>query len=246
MTTPRNAILRGLSWSDRQLLRPHLSGVSFAPGEPIRTPRLTENCLFIESGIVSLLCEPDGMCPVEVGLVGDEGMLGLPALMGSATMIHSVAAVTVCEALAIRSSDLRDACKQSSELYGALLRYADMRLAQVMRRSACHLQHRLEQRLADWILTATARLNSPRIAITHKKLSDLLGATRPGVTLAIQELEGRQAVRARRNLISVRSRAALSAIACKCYSADVPSTAHEARAGGSLPVGIAALHSHSS
>jgi hypothetical protein len=86
-----------------------------------------------------------------------------------------------------------------------------------MKRSACHLQHCLEQRVADWILATTDRLGSSRISITHKQLSELLGATRPGVTLAIQELEGRQAIRARRNLISVRSRAALSEISCGCH-----------------------------
>jgi CRP-like cAMP-binding protein len=239
--TMRNAILGGLAAHDRDLLRPHLRPVAFAAGAEIRSPRLTENCLFIESGLVSLLCEPDGMCPVEVGLVGTEGLLGLPAILGAATMTYSVATVTDCSALAIRSADLRLACQQSPRLHETLLRYADTRLAQVMKRSACHLQHRLEQRLADWILAATDRLNSPRISITHKQLAELLGATRPGVTLAIQELEGRRAIRARRNLIGVRSRAALSMIACRCHSADVAAPHRAMTNGMVVPVEIAEL-----
>jgi CRP-like cAMP-binding protein len=213
----RNAILTALPAAERQKIQPSLRRVMFAPGETVSATGVVKDCLFIDSGVVSLLCEPDGMSPVEVGMVGSEGMLGLAVVLGTRSRIHAATALTECSAWRIGAADLARAVDRSSVLHGALLHYASVRLAESMKRSACHLQHCLEPRVADWILAATDRLGSMRIAITHQQLSTLLGATRPGVTLAIQELEGRHAIRARRNLISVRSRDALGAISCGCH-----------------------------
>jgi CRP-like cAMP-binding protein len=218
IATIHNALIAGLPASDRLLLSPLLHAAVFGSGQKLLSTEAAEECLFIDSGLVSLRCEPDGLSAVEVGLIGPEGMLGLAAVLGDGTRTHTASALTRCETWAIAAADLQWAFERSPAIRGALLRYANARLGHVMKRSACHLQHRLEQRLAGWILQATARLSTARIAITHKQLADLLGATRSGVTLAIQDLEGEQAIRAQRNLITVRSRPTLAGFSCGCFS----------------------------
>jgi CRP-like cAMP-binding protein len=215
-----NRILTGLPRPDLDLVLPLLRAVAFDAGQELESRDPPEDCLFIEAGMVSLRCELDPTGAVEVSLVGREGMLGLQALLGSMPRNHCATAITPGEALAIRLGELRKLWPRSVRLQARLLHYAGERLGQAGRRSACHLQHRLEERLADWILAVTDSLGAAKVAITHKQLSTLLGSTRPGVTLAIQNLEGQLAIRATRNLISVRSREALSDLSCGCCGVD--------------------------
>ena len=202
------------------MLSPLLHAAVFGSGQTLLSTEAAEECLFIDSGLVSLRCEPDGLSAVEVGLIGPEGMLGLAAVLGDGTRTHTANALTRCETWAIAAADLQWAFERSPAIRGALLRYANARLGHVMKRSACHLQHRLEQRAGRAVDPAGhgSPLSTARIAITHKQLADLLGATRSGVTLAIQDLEGEQAIRAQRNLITVRSRPTLAGFSCGCFS----------------------------
>jgi CRP-like cAMP-binding protein len=208
---------------EQHLLLAHLRTTHFGPDNALDGDALTDQCLFLESGAVSLLVAANGQPPVEVGLVGPEGMVGLRRTLCDEPAEPMFRPLTECTALAIDARALEDFAAAHPLVQRTLARYAGHRLAQAMQRGACHLKHGLEQRLADWILAATDLVGSTRLTTTHGQLSRLLGATRPSVTLAVQSLEGHRAIRATRNLICVRSRATLESLACGCHQGSAPS-----------------------
>jgi CRP-like cAMP-binding protein len=215
--TFRNQILGGLDCAEQDRLVPHLRPVTFDAEDVILSAGSIRYCHFIEAGIVSLTFRPDRASSVEVGIVSSNGMLGLTAVLASGEMVNTAVAVTRCHTLAIDAAVLGSLVQASDALRRALLRYTEIRLAHTMRVSACHLSHHLEQRLASWILAATGLTASAEVAVTHRQLAQLLGTTRPTMTLATQVLEGHQAIRAKRGLIVVRDRNRLAALSCSCY-----------------------------
>jgi hypothetical protein len=97
-----------------------------------------------------------------------------------------------------------------------LMRYAYARVAELMQISGCNACHSLEQRLARWMLTASARLGGFSIKVTHRRLSEFLGVRRAGVTLALHVLEGTGAIRSTRGRIDIRDQARLESVSCGC------------------------------
>jgi CRP-like cAMP-binding protein len=107
--------------------------------------------------------------------------------------------------------------EQCQEISLVLNGYASRRLVQTMRIAACHVQHPLERRLASWIATATELVGNTEVSVTHSQLAVFLGVARQSVTLALQDLEGRQAIRSKRSKVQVRNQSLLATISCGCY-----------------------------
>jgi CRP-like cAMP-binding protein len=230
-TQSRNLIIQSLSQDDEQALRPWIHPARFERGTMIMSAGPIAHCLFLEDGLASLLFAPDGASPVEVGMVGAEGMLGLSVVLDSDTMFHTALAVSDVGASAIDCRKLLDLIHSHPGVHQALLKYADQRLNYAMRLAACHLRHDLERRLAGGILNTADRLSLESIAITHRQLSIFLGVTRPSVTLALQALEGEGAIWSKRNAITIRTREKLKSLSCGCHA---PSVSYNQRRGNGV------------
>src|SRR3982751_3131940 len=194
----RNRLLFALNRDDFDLLQPDLEPVALAlrqwlieAGEPI------QQVYFPEHGIVSILADTsEGR--IEVGLIGPEGMAGLPGVLGGDRSPHGYMVQAAGEALRITTLELRTALQQSPSLQAGLLRYAHALMVQTAQTAYANAGFSIEARLARWILMTDDRLEGGDLPLTHDFLSIMLGVQRPGVTLAIQALEGSGLIRAKR------------------------------------------------
>src|SRR3954465_10579622 len=199
----RNRLLSGVSPENFGLLQPHLEPVALdlrqwliEAGEPI------QHVYFPEHGIVSIIADTsEGR--IEVGLIGPEGMAGLPVVLGIDRSPHGYMVQAAGEALRITAPDLRAAIRQSQSLQAGFLRYAHALMVQTAQTAYANAGFSIEARLARWILMTDDRLDRDELPLTHDFLSMMLGVRRPGVTLAVQSFEGNRMIRAARGRITV-------------------------------------------
>lgn len=186
---------------------------SFARGEKLLRPGSSSECQLLLSGLASVRF---GAPPIEVDLLGPGALINLGALLKTNENEHLAVALTECETLAFSSRALAQALSERQELNTLLMRYVQERVVQSMRAASCHLNHATDRRLASWLAVATQLLGADELRITHQVLAALLGVRRPTVTLALQALEGEQAIWSKRGRIIVRDRGGLLARSCGC------------------------------
>jgi CRP-like cAMP-binding protein len=216
---PGNWLLAALSSADRELLKPHLHPVTLplgkrliAPGEPI------EFVYFLEAGLGSdIAVVGEGERPVECGLVGREGLIGMPVVLGTDRGVHASEIQVAGGGLRIASSDLGRAMDRSASLRATLFGYVHYFMSHTAQTAACNARHSLSQRLARWLLMSHDRLVGDVVPLTHDYLSIMLGVRRAGVTQAIHVLEGDKLIKAVRGQITVLNRAGLEKACCACY-----------------------------
>src|SRR5215210_220933 len=215
----RNRLLSALNPDDLDLLQPYLEPIALdlrqwliEAGEPI------QHVTFPEHGIISILADTsEGR--IEVGLIGPEGMAGLPVVLGIDRSPHGYLVQAAGEALRIPAQDLRTALRHSPSLHAGLLRYAHTLMVQTAETAYANAGFTIEARLARWILMTDDRLNRDELPLTHDFLSMMLGVRRPGVTIAVQTLEGNRLIRAKRGSITVLDRTGLEGVADSAYGA---------------------------
>lgn len=182
-----------------------------AAGEPMRY------AYFPTSGFASLVVALNGGAQVDVGVVGNEGMIGLPLILGVPTALQT--ATVRCGGLSWRmpAKELRGELVHSAALRRRLNLYAYVCMAQLTQSAACTRYHTLEARLARWLLLARDRLASDSFCLTHELLAYMLGVRRAGVTGAASSLRRQNLISYARGTIVVLSDAGLERAACECY-----------------------------
>jgi CRP-like cAMP-binding protein len=183
----------------------------FSRGEKLIKPGSSTECQILLSGLASIRF---GNPAIEVDLLGPGSLLNLGALLKTNENEHLAVALTECETLAFPSRLLEKTLSGPQD--ATLLRYVQERMVQSMRAASCHLNHATDRRLASWLAVATELTGDDEIRITHAALAALLGVRRPTVTLALQMLEGEQAIWSKRGRIFVRDRARLLSRSCRC------------------------------
>ena len=185
--------------------------VLYEPGETIR------HVYFPGASLVSLLTLADGHLALEVGLIGREGMVGIPLVLGhSASSVRALVQGTGT-ALRMASPRFRDEFRTCPPLQRELYRYVHALMAQISQTAACNRFHVVETRLARWLLMTHDRVKSDQFRMTHEFLGHMLGVRRVGVTRAAQALQTRDLIRYSRGDITVLDRGGLELAACECY-----------------------------
>jgi CRP-like cAMP-binding protein len=169
------------------------------------------------SGVVSLTRQMDGGDVVEVGLVGREGVVGLPVCLGAGASPFRAFAQVGGEGRRVAVAAFREVAAHGDGLRDVLLRYTHVVLTQTAQGAACNRQHPVEQRLARWLLMTHDRAGEDRFPLTHEFLGTMLGVRRASVTVAAGMLQQAGLVRYHRGLITVLDRPGLEAAACDCY-----------------------------
>jgi CRP-like cAMP-binding protein len=221
-TLPRNKnrILARLSEPDFALLDPHLSAIDFHPGRELeRCRRPTNFVYFPESGIMSVVADGVGGQDMEVGMIGREGMTGLAIIMGNDRSPQRSFVQVAGRGWQIRSEDLVTAIQNSPILHRSLLQYAHAFLMLTGYAARAIGRSKIEERLARWLLLSRDRIDGNALAVTHNVLSEMLGVRRPGVTMAIRQLQRAKLIRADRGSIAILDRKGLKKRSNGAYGA---------------------------
>ncbi len=215
---PRNLLLQALPGYDYDRLFPLLQRIPLVPRRVLQHARMpVQHLYFIEEGLVSVLANADEQQGVEVWLIGREGVVGSPAVLGvNASPLRHLVQVGG-SALRIGVRDLAHALADTPRLRTLLLGYLHVALVQSLQSAACSLRHAFPQRLARWLLTAQDRCHRQDLPVTQALLARILGVRRATVSEAINALERQGVLERVRGVVRIRDRERLEQLSCRCY-----------------------------
>lgn len=171
-------------------------------------------------GFISLITATKGRGQLEIGLVGSEGMLGVPLLLGVNVSPLRGMVQGAGRAWRVDATTLQEEVAANAAVRASLNRYLYVVLAQLMQTATCTRFHLIEARLARWLLMTRDRAHSNQFHLTHEFLALMLGVRRVGVTSAASALQRRQLIRYHRGDISILDVRGLERAACPCYAID--------------------------
>ena len=214
----RNRVLAALPQADAERLLARLAPVTLSlrqqllqPGEPIQTVYFPLTC------VCSLVITVEGGGTIEVATVGNEGLVGLPVFLGSASSPGAAFCQVAGQALRLSAEALREETRGGGPLHDVLLRYSQGLVNQIAQSAACARLHTIDQRCARWLLMVQDRVGAERFPLTQQFLAQMLGVRRAGVSAAAGILARAGCIRYARGVITVLDRAGLEAAACACY-----------------------------
>jgi CRP-like cAMP-binding protein len=185
--------------------------VLYEPGERIR------DVYFPTQSVVSLVAKAGGDASLEVALVSDEGMIGIPLLLGGDSKPLRVLVQSSGTAWRMQAETFRRMTDTQRALREALNKYALARLAQVAQNAICANAHSTEARLARRLLMIQDRSHSDEIRATQDSLASMLGVRRTTVTLLAISFQQRNIIQYVRGTLTVLDRSGLKRISCECY-----------------------------
>lgn len=173
---------------------------------------------FPGNSVVSLLTVVDDRAALEVGLIGREGIVGIPLALGVGSSPVRALVQGAGSAMQMNRARFRIALRASPPLQLAVHRYAHRLMKQITQTAACNRFHAVDRRLARWLLMMRDRVGSPEFHLTHEFLAHMLGVRRVGVTQAASRLQQRRIIDYSRGNIRILDATGLEAAACSCYS----------------------------
>jgi CRP-like cAMP-binding protein len=216
---PDNRLLSLLESADRERLQSHLRPVKLEYKKLLYGEhKRIENVYFLEEGVASLVNTMSNGDAVEVGTIGNEGMVGFPVLMEDHESSSEVYMQVPGSGLTIETAIFRRALESSLKMQTVFLHYAHAFFNQVAQSAACAHLHSLDQRCARWLLMTRERMPSDEFLLTHEFLSMMLGVRRPGVTEAAGALQRDGLIRYNRGHVTILDREGLEARSCECYA----------------------------
>jgi CRP-like cAMP-binding protein len=216
-----NRLLASLPEAELQAVLADCETVELAFAEVLYSPRdPLRHAYFPTDSFISLIMPVDATASLEVGLVGNEGMFGIPLVLG--VDMSPVRAVVQGAGTALRMDEAKfsGALARSHALRRALGRYVFVHLSQLAQTAACTRFHVVEARLARWLLMTQDRAHASTFHVTQEFLALMLGVRRVGVTKAAGSLQRQTLIRYRRGDMTVLDRRGLRAASCGCYKAD--------------------------
>jgi CRP-like cAMP-binding protein len=201
--------------------------VLYESGEPIT------HVYFPNDGLISLLVVMADETPREVGLIGNEGMLGIAVALGMKTTQTRALIQMPGSAMRLKAKTLRDELKRGGALQNVLQAYAHALFTQVSQSAACISSHAVDKRLSRWLVMTHDRAPGDEFEMKHEFMAMMLGVTRSVVTRAAGSLQHKKMIRYTRGQVTVLNRSRLEATACECYAvvkAEYEQSAHTWRA----------------
>lgn len=217
-----NRLIDGLPRKTRGSILKRCKAVDLVFGSTLCEPdRRLRHIYFPLTGIISLVAPVTGHPPLEMGLIGNEGMLGATIVLGVSTArLHAVVHRSGT-ALRLSVSQLRQELGGNIPLRRMISRYVYVLLVQLSQSAACARFHEVEPRLARWLLLTHDRAHADRFHLTHHYLAGMLGVRRSAVTIAAGALQRKKLIHYIRGEILILDRPRLEASSCTCYGSAI-------------------------
>lgn len=226
-----NLLIQGLPAAERQWLLERCESVELPLGQVLWEPRQPlQHLYFPQTACIALRVTLNHHPPLEMGLLGNEGMLGATLALGLDTAPLRAVVQGAGSSLRVAPTQLHDAPGEHPTFQQALHQQVYRLLEQLSQTAACIHFHPIEPRLALWLLMIHDRAHADHFQMTHECLANMLGVRRSGVTVAAGALQQRRLIRYSRGQISILDRPGLEAACCECYAALNPPRL-QARAG---------------
>lgn len=214
----KNLILGALRDREYEHLYPSLEPVALAQGKTLYGAGDTAlHAYFLLSGMISLVAVTEDGKAIEVGMVGNEGMVGIPIVLGIKIMPYLVVTQLPGTALRIRSDRLKAEFNLGGQFHDLLLRYTNTLITQLSQSASCNMFHTVKARLCRWLLIARDRVQSDTLCLTQEFLSQMIGAPRTSVTTIAGLLQSEGLVNYQRGKIVILDVAGLESASCECY-----------------------------
>jgi CRP-like cAMP-binding protein len=214
----QNHLLAALPRKDYRKLRPFLEPVVLAFSNILYEPHARiRHVYFPNDCFVSMLTSVDGDRVTEVGLVGCEGMIGVPVVLGAAISPFRAVVQGGGTAMRMNIADFRREFSESAALRRVLFLFTHLLMIQIAQTAACNRFHVVTQRMARWLLMTRDRVNSNEFRITQEFLALMLGVQRSRVNAAAGSLHARKLIGYRRGTVTILDQRGLEAAACGCY-----------------------------
>lgn len=217
-TKSANRVLASIPAKDYKRLQAQLEPVELKFGAVLYEPgKAIKHVYFPLNSLISLLTTVDKRRSLEVGMVGNEGMAGMPFILGMG--ISGVRAIVQGGGVALRmgSAPFRIEFDRNAPLQDALFRYTYALMAQISQTAACNRFHDAEGRLSRWLLMTRDRVGSDEFPLTHEFLAHMLGLRREGVTQAASALKHRKLISYTRGKMQILDVRGLKKSSCSCY-----------------------------
>lgn len=214
----KNHILKDLPSDEFNRIKPSIKIVHLELGKVLYESGDRLNyAYFPTTAIISLLYVMENGATAEIGVIGNEGFMGVPLVLGGQTTTNRAVIQSAGDAVRIEAGDLQSLFKKEPVFNSLLLRSTQALLTQISQTAVCNRLHSLEQQLCRWLLLSHDRLDSDKLVMTHDLISNMLGVRREGITTAAIKLVKRGLIKNDRGAITVLDRAGLEDTVCECY-----------------------------
>ena len=214
---PSNRLLSALSASEYQRIALNLERVFLSTRTIIYQPnQLIQDVYFPIQGMISLVSTADNGSVTGIANVGNEGMLGLSALLGEQFFLSQAIVPIDCVAMRLAANTIKNEFARGNDLQRILLLYTHVLLTQLAQNVVCSAQHTLEQRFARLLLSLQTKIQRDKLSINQAMIAELLGVRRPSLSVVARNLQARGIIRYSRGRIVIRNQDALTNISCEC------------------------------
>ncbi|HEX8139725.1 MAG TPA: Crp/Fnr family transcriptional regulator [Pyrinomonadaceae bacterium] len=213
-----NRLLAALPADTYERICPHLERVSFKLGEVLyESGGHLDHVYFPTTAIISLLYMMENGSSAEVGMAGNEGMVGVALFMGGGSMPNRAVVQSAGRVIRMKAKALQTEFAQGGAFQQVLLRYTQALITQISQTAVCNRLHTVEQQLCRWLLLSHDRIEADELAMTQELIANMLGVRREGVTVAAGRLQDAGAISYSRGCIKILDRTKLETMVCECY-----------------------------
>ena len=215
----KNHLLAALPADEFARLKSKLELISFKLGEVLyESGDKMDYVYFPTTAIISMLYVMENGATAEIGVVGNDGLIGNALFLGGDTTTSRAIIQSEGSAFRMKAKDAKAEFKLAGMFQEMMLRFTQALLTQISQTAVCNRLHPVEKQLCRWLLLSHDRLDSNELVMTHDLISNMLGVRREGVTLAAQKLARRKLIKNVRGTISIIDRQGLEKAVCECYA----------------------------
>ena len=214
----KNYLLAALPADEFVRLKSKLEFISFKLGDVIyESGDKMDYVYFPTTAIVSMLYVMENGATAEIGVIGNDGLIGNALFLGGDTTTSRAVIQSGGDAFRMKAADAKAEFKLAGRFQEMMLRFTQALMTQISQTAVCNRLHPVEKQLCRWLLLSHDRLDSNELVMTHDLISNMLGVRREGVTLAAQKLARRKLIKNVRGTISIIDRKGLEEAVCECY-----------------------------